>query len=69
MLWYKRDVDLFTASVTARESAGDPYTIIALSGEADVTNCERLRQLLDTEVAKQPWHLVLDLSGLAFMDS
>jgi anti-anti-sigma factor len=62
-------VDLLTASVTARESAGEPYTLLALSGEADITNSDQLRDLLDTEVAKQPSHLIIDMSGLRFMDS
>jgi anti-sigma B factor antagonist len=62
-------VDLLTASVTARESAGEPYTLIMLSGEADVTNSDQLRDLLDTEVARQPGHVVIDLSGVSFMDS
>lgn len=65
----KTGVDLLTASVAARESAGAPYTLIALSGEADVTNSDQLRDLLDTEIAKQPDHVVVDLSGLSFMDS
>jgi anti-sigma B factor antagonist len=62
-------VDLLTVSVTARESAGEPHTVIALSGEADVTNSDQLRGLLDTEVDKQPRLLIIDLSGLRFMDS
>jgi anti-anti-sigma factor len=62
-------VDLLTASVTARESAGEPYTLVVLSGEADVTNNDRLRDLLDTEVTKQPRHIIIDMSGLRFMDS
>jgi anti-sigma B factor antagonist len=62
-------VDLLNASVTARESAGEPYTLVALSGEADVTNSDRLRDLLDAEVAKEPTLLIVDLSGLSFMDS
>jgi len=62
-------VDLLNASVTARESAGEPYTLVALSGEADVTNSDQLRNLLDAEVAKQPGHLVVDLAGVSFMDS
>jgi anti-anti-sigma factor len=62
-------VDLLTASVTARESAGEPFTLLSLSGEADVTNSDQLRDLLDTEVAKQPSHLIIDMSGLRFMDS
>lgn len=62
-------VDLLTASVTARESAGEPYTLVTLSGEADVTNSDQLRDLLDAEVAKQPSHLIVEMSGLRFMDS
>lgn len=62
-------MDLLTASVTARESAGEPYTLVELAGEADVTNSESLRDVLDTEVAKQPRTLILDLSALRFMDS
>ena len=62
-------MDLLTASVTARESAGEPYTLVELVGEADVTNSESLRDVLDTEVAKQPRTLILDLSALRFMDS
>lgn len=62
-------VDLLTASVTARESAGEPYTLVTLSGEADVTNNDQLRDLLDAEVAKQPSHLIVEMSGLRFMDS
>jgi anti-sigma B factor antagonist len=62
-------VDLLTATVTARESAGEPHTVLALSGEVDVTNSNQLRDLLDAEVAKLPRHLIIDLSGLRFMDS
>lgn len=62
-------MDLLTASVTARESAGEPYTLIVLSGDIDVTNSEQLRDLLDTEVARQPRLLIVDLSGVPFMDS
>ncbi|MGD0554612.1 MAG: STAS domain-containing protein [Streptosporangiaceae bacterium] len=62
-------MDLLKASITARESAGEPYTLVALSGEADVTNSDQLRNLLDTEVAKQPSNLIVDLAGVSFMDS
>ena len=34
-----------------------------------MTNCEALRKVLDAEVAKRPRTLVIDLSGLRFMDS
>jgi anti-sigma B factor antagonist len=68
-LWYNKGVDLLTLNVTARESDGQPYTLIAIVGEADVTNREDLRRVLDDEVTRQPSTLILDLSGLRFMDS
>ena len=34
-----------------------------------MTNCDSLRELLDAEVAKQPRTMIIDLSGLRFMDS
>ena len=68
-LWYNKCVDLLTVSVTARESAGEPYTLVEVTGEADVTNTDELRRLLDDEVAQQPRMMIIDLSGLRFMDS
>jgi anti-anti-sigma factor len=62
-------VDLLTLNVTARESAGEPYTMVTVTGEADVTNRDDLRGVLDTAVADQPTMLILDISGLRFMDS
>src|ERR1700691_2858442 len=68
-VWYNKCVDLLTVSVTARESAGEPYTLVEIIGEADVTNTDELRRLLDEEVSQQPHILIIDLSGLRFMDS
>jgi len=68
-VWYNKCVDLLTVSVTARESAGEPYTLVEIAGEADVTNTDELRRLLDDEVSQQPRTLIIDLSGLRFMDS
>jgi anti-sigma B factor antagonist len=68
-LWYNKGVDLLTVSVTARESAGEPYTLVEVVGEADVTNTDDLRRLLDDEVSQQPRMMIIDLSGLRFMDS
>jgi anti-sigma B factor antagonist len=62
-------VDLLTTSVAAVESDDEPYTLIGLVGEADVTNSDALRDVLDAEVAKEPRSLIIDLSGLRFMDS
>ena len=69
LVWYNTGVDLLTTSVATVESEGDPYTIVEVAGEADVTNCDSLREVLEAEVAKQPRTLIIDLSGLRFMDS
>ena len=34
-----------------------------------MTNCDALREVLEAEVAKQPRTMIIDLSGLRFMDS
>lgn len=62
-------MDLLTTSVATVESASEPCTLVALAGEADVTNSAALRDVLDAEVAKRPQTLIIDLSGLRFMDS
>jgi anti-sigma B factor antagonist len=62
-------VELLTTSIATVESDGEPYTLVELVGEADVTNSDALREVLDAEVAKQPRTLIIDLSGLRFMDS
>ena len=68
-MWYNTGVDLLTTSVATVESDSEAYTLVELSGEADVTNSDALREVLDTEVAKLPRTLIIDLSGLRFMDS
>lgn len=68
-MWYNSDVDLLTTSVATVDSDSEPYTLIELTGEADVTNSDALRDVLDAELAKQPRTLIIDLSGLRFMDS
>jgi anti-sigma B factor antagonist len=62
-------VDLFTASVTAAESRGTAYTLLTLAGEIDVTNSDELRGMLETAVSEGARTLVVDLSGVSFMDS
>ena len=62
-------MDLLTTSVATVESDSEPYTLVELTGEADVTNSDALREVLDAEVAKQPRTMIVDLSGLRFMDS
>ena len=50
-------MELLTISVAAREAAGEPYTLVEIVGEADVTNSDELRRLLDDEVTemRQAW--------------
>ena len=62
-------MDLLQTSVATVESESEPYTLVELVGEADVTNSDALREVLDAEVAKQPRTLIIDLSALRFMDS
>ena len=62
-------MDLLTTSVATVVSGSEPYTLVELVGEADVTNSDALHEVLDAEVAKQPRTLIIDLSGLRFMDS
>ena len=52
-------------SVTARHS----YTVVALAGECDVYTYDQLRGALESEVARETKLLIVDLSGLGFMDS
>ena len=56
---------LLTVSVSAREG----YTLVSLDGEGDVTVRERLRAALTAPVAAGAPYLVVDLSGLAFIDA
>lgn len=62
-------MDLLTTSVATVDSESESYTLVELTGEADVTNCDALREVLEAEVAKQPRSLIIDLGGLRFMDS
>jgi anti-anti-sigma factor len=53
-----------TVSVSAREG----YTLVRLDGEGDVTVRDRLLAALTAPVAAGTPHLVVDLSGLAYLD-
>jgi anti-sigma B factor antagonist len=59
-----------TAAVTALDSgSAEPYTLVELAGEADVTSSGTLHALLAEETAKQPGLLIVEMSGLRFLDS
>ena len=63
--WYKGGVDQLRVSVTS----GDSYTVVALTGESDVYTYDQLRAALEAEVTQGVGLLIVDLSGLEFMDS
>jgi anti-sigma B factor antagonist len=56
-------------TVRSAEFPGRPYTVVELSGEADLNDRAALRELIAAESGDQTGTLVLDLSGLRFMDS
>jgi anti-sigma B factor antagonist len=58
-----------TASVTVHDSGPRPYTLLELAGEADIVGSGTLHSLLEAETGKGPGLLVIDMSGLQYMDS
>jgi anti-anti-sigma factor len=62
-------MDLLTTAVTNQESGGQPYTLVDLTGEADGTTTDMLRDLLEAQITRKPGMLIIDLAGLRFMDS
>jgi anti-anti-sigma factor len=62
-------MDLLTTSVLSGESSGTPYTLVVLVGELDATNSQQLRNLLESEVSAGLRTLIVELSGLKFIDS
>lgn len=62
-------MELLTTSVASGVTGSESYTLVRLVGEADVTNSDALRDVLESEIAGQPRNLILDLSELRFMDS
>lgn len=58
-------MDQLKATVRAESS----YTLVTLAGESDATTRQSLRDFLESEVSKDVRRLIIDLSGLRFMDS
>jgi anti-anti-sigma factor len=55
--------------LTISVSARDGYTLVSLDGEGDVTVRKRLHAALAAQVTARTPHLVVDLSGLSFIDA
>ena len=50
-------------------TAGPAHTLVTVAGECDLHTGRQLRDVLTSEVSRGVRRLILDLSGLAFMDS
>ncbi len=50
-------------------TAGPAHTLVTVAGECDLHTGRPLRDVLTSEVSRGVRRLILDLSGLAFMDS
>ena len=57
-----------SVSVSVEDREGGSRTVIRLAGEADVTT-GALAEVLGAEAAKKPRLLLVDVSGLTFIDS
>jgi anti-sigma B factor antagonist len=57
-----------SVSVSLEDRDGGSCTVVRLVGEADVTT-GALAEVLDAEAAKKPQLLLVDVSGLEFIDS
>jgi anti-anti-sigma factor len=50
-------------------TAGPEHTLVTLAGECDLHTGRQLRDILTSEVSRGAQRMILDLSGLGFMDS
>jgi anti-sigma B factor antagonist len=57
-----------SVSVSLEDREGGSRTVVRLVGEADITT-QALAEVLGAEAAKRPRLLLVDVSGLAFIDS
>jgi anti-sigma B factor antagonist len=49
--------------------AGESHILVTLAGESDANNAQWLRDVLESEASKSVPCLIVDLSGLRFIDS
>jgi anti-sigma B factor antagonist len=57
-----------SVSVSVEDREGGSRTVVRLAGQADLTT-RALAEVLDAEAAKKPRLLLVDASGLTFIDS
>lgn len=58
-----------TASITVHDSGPQPYTLVELAGDADVTGSEELHSVLAARTQERPGLLIIEMSALRYMDS
>ena len=54
--------------ISQREQAGDT-TVLSVEGDLDLSSAPRLKWALADSQSQGPKHLIVDLSGVAFIDS
>ena len=65
-----RGAQLRSARATVSEVRGDDSEVVLqIAGEVDISSVSALREAISHAIARAPRRLVLDLSGLTFMDS
>jgi anti-sigma B factor antagonist len=57
------------STLRVRVGAGDAGPVLIMSGEADVTNAEQLREVIGAQLATGAVYLIIDAAGLSFADS
>ena len=63
------DLNPGPAALTVTSSSEDGATVLALSGELDMSNAPALREAIASSGAERTGRLILDLSRLTFIDS
>ncbi len=64
-----RSTEVVPAGVKISVSERDATTAILLEGELDISNADDVREAIRNALSRGPKRLVLDLSGLTFLDS
>ncbi len=55
--------------LTSTVVAGDSYTLVTLAGESDLNTSDQLRDVLLAEADRDALRMIVELSGLSFIDS
>ena len=61
--------DLTPSEVTAFLIEGEGPPVLLVRGELDVSSAEQIRPVIEKVLQRHDQHVVVDVSGLTFMDS